>query len=74
MGKTQFFMLLPSLRFWSFWVFITCFCFVLSFFYTLLIIINNLCECLAISVHVWQSEYVREYVEYKAIFSLFFFL
>ncbi len=23
---------------------------------------SNQCECLAISVYVWQSEYVREYV------------
>ncbi len=37
----------------------------------LLTIINNLCECLAESVFVWQPEYVHEYV---LPFSLFIFI
>ncbi len=35
----------------------------------LLTINSNQCECLAISVSVWQSEYVREH---NAIFFYFF--
>ncbi len=38
----------------------------------LLTINSKQCECLAISVYVWQSEYVREYVQHTKQF--FFFL
>ncbi len=41
----------------------------------LLTITINQCECLAISVYAWQSEYVRENVQHtKQFFSLSFFL
>ncbi len=40
----------------------------------LLTIINHLCECLAISVHVWQSEYVPEYLLHTKLFFLFLFI
>ncbi len=32
------------------------------------------CECLAISVYVWQSEYVREYVQHTKQFFVFLLL
>ncbi len=34
---------------------------------------SNQCECLAISVYVWQSEYVLEYVLYTKLIILFSF-
>ncbi len=40
----------------------------------LLTINSNQCEWLAISVYVWQSEYVREYVLHTTTNIYFFFL